>query len=223
MIRVIVGSAQATQKLPSEKVLGSPRSARPDHFLQEVFALPEDLRWEDLSAEEMLSLACTETLFGGVLAFRFSGALSGERGGEFLSLAKECAASPHLFIFEEEKLFKGSSTVLEKVGAEIKVHTTPLKKERGFDPFGVTAALASRDRKRLWLGVVRAAAAGEKPEATAGMLCWKARQMLTSGASAKYKAGELQRVSRELVALYHDSHRGAGDLGLLLERFALAL
>jgi len=31
------------------------------------------------------------------------------------------------------------------------------------------------------------------------------------------------KLSRELVQLYHDSHRGAGDLELLLERFALKL
>ena len=30
-------------------------------------------------------------------------------------------------------------------------------------------------------------------------------------------------LSRELISLYHDSHRGQGDLELLLERFALKL
>lgn len=52
---------------------------------------------------------------------------------------------------------------------------------------------------------------GEKPEAVAGLLAWKARQM---------KDAEL---SRELTFMYHDSHRGAGELALLLERFALKL
>jgi len=31
------------------------------------------------------------------------------------------------------------------------------------------------------------------------------------------------KLSRDLVCLYHDSHRGAGELELLLERFALRL
>jgi len=45
----------------------------------------------------------------------------------------------------------------------------------------------------------------------AGLLCWKARAMKDV------------KLSRELVKLYHDSHRGVGDLELLLERFALKL
>ncbi|MEI7719681.1 MAG: hypothetical protein WCI89_00530 [bacterium] len=227
MIHVVVGNPP--QKLLSERSSGLPRSlsgelrARP--FPQEVFAsaTPEDLDWQNLNAEEMLSLARTETLFGGVLAFRFSGALAGERGEEFLKLAKELQVSAHLFLFEEEKLLKGPTTVLEKTGAKIEVHKAPVKKDKGFDPFSVTAALASRDRKRLWLGIVKSSAAGEKPEATAGILVWKVRQMLTSGPSSKYAKAELHKLSRTLVSLYHDSHRGAGDLALLLERFALTL
>ena len=205
MIRVIVG-------IPS-----------PGHFLQKSAPAPEDLDWQDVNGEELVSLAQTETLFGGALAYRFDGALSGERGEVFLKIAKELATSKHLFIFREEKLLKGPTGVLEKVGAKIEIHTALVKKERGFDAFGTTAALAARDRKRLWLGVVKANLAGEKPEATAGILVWKARQMLTGAPSAKYKKDELKELSRALVALYHDSHRGAGDLALLLERFALTL
>ena len=223
MIRVVVGGAYAAQNLSSEKVLGSPRFARPDHFLQKDFAAPEDIDWQEINSEAMLALAQTQTLFGESLAFRFSDALSGERGEAFLKIAKELVASPHLFFFEEEKLLKGPTVALEKVGAKIEVHKPPVKKERAFDAFGVTAALAARDRKALWLGVVRAEAAGEKAEATAGILVWKVRQMLTGSPSPKWARSDLAKVSRQLVALYHDSHRGAGDLGLLLEKFALTL
>jgi hypothetical protein len=46
--------------------------------------------------------------------------------------------------------------------------------------------------------------------------------MLGKGSSA-YTKKELQNMSRQLVTLYHDSHRGAGSLELLLERFTLGL
>jgi hypothetical protein len=85
------------------------------------------------------------------------------------------------------------------------------KKEFKFDRFGVTSALGARDKKKLWLGLMQALRAGEKPEALAGLLAWKARQMQDAN------------LSRELTFMYHDSHRGAGDLALLLERFALKL
>ena len=70
---------------------------------------------------------------------------------------------------------------------------------------------ANKDKKKLWLGLMQSFRAGEKAEAVAGLMAWKARQMRDA------------KLSRELVALYHDSHRGAGDLELLLERFALKL
>ena len=80
-----------------------------------------------------------------------------------------------------------------------------------FDNFGVAGALGRKDKKSLWLGLTASFRAGEKAEAVAGLLCWKARAMKDV------------KLSRELVQLYHDSHRGMGDLELLLERFALKL
>ncbi|MDO8518337.1 MAG: hypothetical protein Q7S26_03550 [bacterium] len=171
----------------------------------------EELRWEDVSAEELAMLASTATLFGGARSFVLTGALGGERQEEFLDLAEVFVESPHTFVFEEEKLLKAPTTQLQKAGAIIETEKKVEKKERGFDSFGLTSALGTRDRKKLWLGLVQALRAGEKPEALAGLLAWKARQIKNA------------RLSRELVVLYHDSHRGAGELSLLLERFALQL
>ena len=84
----------------------------------------------------------------------------------------------------------------------------------GFGRIGrniMRAALGAKDRKKLWLGLMQSFRAGEKAEAEAGLMAWKARQMRDA------------KLSRELVVLYHDSHRGAGDLELLLERFVLSL
>jgi hypothetical protein len=186
MIRVIVGHAKA---------LGA-----------------EELEWDQIGIEELVSLAQTSSLLGDTKTYLLRGALGSERGGEFLAATKTFVLSPHLFIFQEEKLLKAPTTILEKAGANIEIQKVKIeKKERGFDPFGLTLALAACDRKRLWLALTAALYAGEKPEALAGLLAWKARQMK----NAKF--------SRILTSLYHDSHRGAGDLELLLERFALTL
>ncbi|MDO8548060.1 MAG: hypothetical protein Q7R71_00070, partial [bacterium] len=122
--------------------------------------------------------------------------------------------SPHTFVFVEEKLLKAPTVALEKAGAKIEVAAKPASaagRERGFDPFGLTYALAAHDKKKLWLALTQSFRAGEKAEAVGGLLAWKARQMGDSN------------LSRELTFMYHDSHRGAGDLELLLERFALKL
>ncbi len=170
----------------------------------------EELKWEALSFDELTSIASTPPLFGGMRTFVLNNVLYGERQEEFLRLAEAFADSPHTFIFEEEKLLKVERTKLEKAGAKIEA-VKAAKKEWQFDQYGVATALGAHDKKKLWLGLVQAFRAGEKGEAVAGLMAWKARAMRDAA------------LSRELVALYHDSHRGAGDLELLLERFALKL
>jgi len=170
----------------------------------------EELKWQELLSEELVSLASTEALFGGNQTFVLEGALNSERGEEFLDLLEVFAESPHTFVFHEEKLLKKETEALKKVGAKIEIEKTE-KKEYRFDNFGVAEALGKRDKKGLWLALMASWRAGEKPEAVAGLMAWKARQMKNVN------------LSRELVCLYHNSHRGAGELELLLERFALKL
>lgn len=174
----------------------------------------EELKWGHMSGEELATLASTEAFFGGARTFVLEGAINSDRQEEFLELAEVFVESPHTFVFVEEKLLKAPTVTLEKAGAKIEVAAKPASaagRERGFDPFGLTVALAARDKKKLWLALTQALRAGEKAEAVAGLLAWKARQM-----------GDAQ-LSRTLTFMYHDSHRGAGDLELLLERFTLKL
>jgi hypothetical protein len=166
----------------------------------------EELR-SDVSVEELAGLAGTQALFGGARTFVIANVAARE---DILDMVDALAESTHTFIFEEEKLLKGPTTALTNAGAKI-VEAKVAKKEYRFDQFGVASALGARDKKALWLALMQAIAAGEKAEALGGLLAWKARQM-----------GDAT-LSRELTFLYHDSHRGAGDLELLLERFALRL
>lgn len=170
----------------------------------------EELKWASLTSEELVSLASTPALFGGAQTYVLDGALNGERGEEFVELLEVFAESPHTFVFKEEKLLKAETDALKEVGAKIEIEKAE-KKEYRFDQFGVASALGNRDKKHLWLGLMQSWEAGEKAEAVAGLMCWKARAMKDV------------KLSRELVKLYHDSHRGAGELELLLERFALRL
>lgn len=170
----------------------------------------EELKWESISQDELRSLASTADMFGGTSTYVVAGALNSERSEEFLDLAEAFIESPHTFIFEEEKLLKAETDALAKLGVKIEIQKAE-KKAFAFDQYGVAAALGSKDKKKLWLGLMQSLRAGEKAEAVAGLMAWKARQMRDV------------KLSRELVVLYHDSHRGAGDLELLLERFVLTL
>ncbi len=217
MMHVIVGWKEPTQKSRSS---GAPLTANGSSASASAVSIDE-LTWEGLSSEELANIASTPALFGGDQTYRLVGALAGERGEEFLDLAEELVESPHTFIFEEEKLLKKPTDILKKAGVKLEIHE-PKKKEESFNMFALAQVFGTRDRKKLWIMLMKASRAGAAPEAVAGMLHWKVRDMIAKGSSA-YTKQELARISRVLVALYHDSHRGAGELELLLERFALAL
>ena len=182
----------------------------------------EETRWQDTSHEELLGLATTVSLMGDTHTLLFVGALGGVRSEEFFDLAEALVTSPHHFIFEEEKLLKRPQDILRKAGAVLHIAPTQ-KKEATFDVFSLANTFALRDRKKFWLLLTQGLTSGAAPEAIAGMLHWKVRTMLGEGKTGKYTKDELAVISRELVVLYHESHRGGGDLALLLERFALKL
>ena len=182
----------------------------------------EELQWPQMTIEEIATLASTASLLGDINTFVLVGALHSERADEFLSLAAGLLLSPHTFIFEEEKLLKRPTDLLNKAGIKITTHAAP-KKAESFNVFALANVFALRDRKKFWLALVSAFRAEVAPEAVSGMLHWKVRDMLSKGAGGKYSSRELKKISRQLVSLYHDSHRGGGDLELLLERFALML
>lgn len=186
----------------------------------------EEIDAQATGPEEFASLAATDSLFGEPRAYRLQNVFlaEGERpltGEAVLDIAEDLADSPHTFILEEEKLLAKPKAALQKAGAQI----TEIKSEAKKEPFNVFAlgnALGNRDRKQLWLYLVRASAEGVAPESIAGILAWKARTMAASARSPAEKK-EWAALSRNLVVMYHDSHRGLGDLSLYLERFALTL
>lgn len=183
---------------------------------------PEELVWERMDTEEIATRASTGSLLGDTQGYVLVGALQGEKGEEFLSLAKGLVASPHVFVFEEEKLLKKPTDILTKAGVQIDM-LPAVKKEEPFNVFGLANVFAMKDKKQLWLQLQESERRGVAPEAIAGMLHWKVRDMLGKGMLGKFSEKELTSHSRKLVRLYHDSHRGGGELSLLLERWALKL
>ena len=131
----------------------------------------EELKWEDMSAEELGTLASTPPMFGGSQTFVLRGAINSERGEEFLDMAEALVESPHTFVFEEEKLLKGPTTQLQKAGVKIEVGEKEVKEEK-FNVFGLASIFGTRDRKKLWLSLLEASRMGVAPEALADLLCF---------------------------------------------------
>lgn len=180
----------------------------------------ETLEWEHMDIAEIATLASTPSFLGDTRVFVLEGALSGVRADEFFDLLDGLLASSHLFIFEEEKLLKKPATLLAE--KKVTVHMAPPEKkaEEAFNVFSIANAFGARDRKKMWLLLNGAFNHNIAPEAVAGMLHWKIRDLLLKGSSL-YSKAELKDLSGRLVVLYHESHRGGGELALLLERFIL--
>src|SRR3989344_1138696 len=107
--------------------------------------------------------------------------------------------------------------------------------------FALTDAFAAGDRKKPWILYRQMIEDGASAEEIHGTLAWQARAMvlasktktaLDSGlkpfvymkakqAAARFKEGQADQLSRDLVTLYHQSRMGEGTLEDLLEVFLL--
>ncbi len=159
-----------------------------------------------------------------------------------IALAEPLAASSNVFVVAEGKLLAADAKPLRAAAAEYhEVKGVPAG--AAFNVFALGDALANRDKKTLWVLLMRAQGAGLSAESIIGTLFWQLKNMrlaaLTGSAAeadlkpfvynkakrgaARYKATELEELSASLVSLYHDAHLGLCDIDIALERWALEI
>lgn len=166
---------------------------------------------------------------------------------------KEIAESGNIFIFAEGKMDKVALTKIEKSAEKIqnfeKVAKTLNKKEKlaligeKIDFFEFADALGRRDKRGLWVLYQDALAEQVPAEEVHGIFFWQVKSMLLAkkcknaeeagmksfpfdkarGYARNYKDGELEKISSELVSMYHEAHRGNTDFFVSLEKFILSL
>ena len=131
-----------------------------------------------------------------------------------------------------------------RIGKTVVVEEFELK-EKDNEPapnvFALTDAFAAGDRKKSWILYRQMIEDGASAEEIHGILSWQARALvlasktksaLDSGlkpfvytkakqAAARFKEGQANQLSRDLVTLYHQSRMGEGTLEDLLEVFLL--
>jgi DNA polymerase III delta subunit len=170
-----------------------------------------------------------------------------------LKKIKDIGKSENIFIFAEGKMDKTSLTKIEKVAekteefvAKEKVLT---KKEelnlRGekIDFFEFANTLGKRDKKSLWVLYQDALREQVPSEEVHGIFFWQVKSMLLAKKcktaeearmspypfqkareyARNYKDGELEKISGDLVLMYHEAHRGNLDFFVALEKFILGL
>lgn len=166
---------------------------------------------------------------------------------------KEIAGSDNIFIFAEGKMDKTALTKIEKYAEKvqefIKPEKTLNKKEKlaligeKIDFFEFADALGRRDKRGLWVLYQDALAEQVPAEEVHGIFYWQVKSMLLAKKcknaeeagmksypfqkareySRNYKDGELEKISSNLVSMYHEAHRGNQDFFIALEKFILEL
>lgn len=153
----------------------------------------------------------------------------------------ELASSSNTFVLIDTAPTPTYRKVLEKHASSF----TELKataSERG-NPFALGDALGARDKKALWIELQKQLRNGLRPEELVGTLWWQLKTMrlaaLTTTADEaglkeypykkakaalrKYSLSDIERLSHELLKLYHEAHAGRGDMEVGLERWCLGV
>lgn len=187
------------------------------------------------------SVSQSASLFGGTECVVFD--TLGDNVEAFAELVEHVEIlkeSPHTVVVIEGKLSADDAKTF-KQHAETFVETKA-KAVEFFNAFSMADALAKKDKKMLWVLLMRAQNAGLSPEEIAGTLFWQLKSIRLSkvtksaseadmkdfpynkakSAGKNFTAEELERLSEELITLYHEGHLGT-DMSLSLEKWVLKI
>ena len=207
----------------------------------------EGYRLERIEGEQYVQGTCTDiatsvSLFGGKTVYLLdtpsADALFNEEVLVSLSLFKE---SDNVFVIVEEKLLAPEKKVFAKYAESMEEITSPV--EVRFNAFSMADSLAQKDKKTLWLQLQDAKQAGLSAEEIIGTLWWQLKSMRVSAVTTSadeagmkpypydkakrslrnFKEGEIENLSRSLLALYHDGHGGKRDIDIALEKWTLSI
>lgn len=205
----------------------------------------EGVREGSVSRETLEGMTASRGLFGEVPLFVFDAVLEKKAEQELVvSCAQMLAESPNFFLIYEPTLAKEFVDDIARCADEItdcsikKVENRP-----AFNIFALGDALGTRNKKDLWILFQKAQDAGVEPEEICGTLFWSVKNMAlmksaqsgddaglnpfvakkARGFSTNYSGNEIAGLSRTLMRVYHEAHRGGEPMAIALERFILSL
>ncbi len=196
----------------------------------------------------MRELAASQSLFGATPVVLGTDLFTDAVRREFLlGSVEQMAVSPTVFLFREGKLdakdisaFKSHAKLFEELRGGGEAAFSDFPKEL----FAVGDALVERNKKTTWVAYQRALLIGHAEEEIFWTLVRQVKNMalVKSGgtiadlgtssdnvyrkavAGAKnFSLPELTKLHGDLVALFHDSHRGNFDFDVGLERWLLTI
>ena len=158
---------------------------------------------------------------------------------EVVNVLSEMAQSSNQFVIIEGPLLASERKKFEKY-AEV-MEEFKKTAETPFNVWAMADALSSRDKKSLWVLLQDARRAGLAAEEIIGTLWWQLKTLrmalITKSAHeagmkdfpynkakralGNFKTGEVEKLSRYLLVVYHDGHGGVRDIDEGLEEWVL--
>src|SRR3989338_9379821 len=197
----------------------------------------------EISEEFLRGLSSSQGLFGDTALFVFDCVF--DKMGEqetLLAHARDLMSSPNSFLVFEPSLEKSIADGLKDARAITeefapkKVDTRP-----DFNIFSLGDTLGKRNKKELWVLYQEALASGLSSEEICGTLFLEVKNLAliknakpgddkgmstfvakkSRSFALNYTREEIINLSRALITIYHEDHRGGEPMNIALERFIL--
>ncbi len=203
----------------------------------------DDISFNEYSLNELIG---AQGLFGERYIVTLFGLLEkSDTREKILPLLQQMADSANHFFVIEKDLKKEFVTKFEKAKAEVHVFLKKADAKERFNVFAITDAFGARDRKRTWSLYIDALGHDIDPREISGILFWAIKNMLVvarlpkgketatlSGLSPfvfqkarmhakNFTLPELEKISSDLVGLYHDGQFGSVSFPEAIESFLL--
>lgn len=237
MLYVLHGNDFDGRKAKKDELLSTLKKKRPD---AEVFTLES----EDLEPQVLDELLGSQGLFESKNIILGKDLFAETEVRTIVQARLEALAdSPNVFLFEEGKLQAATVKKVKKHAESVFGFEKAMKSEEGQNRFAFADALGRKNKKDLWVEYQKALYEGSRAEELHGLLFWQVKSMILAKEAKSpeeagmkpfpykkskqfannFNEGDLENFSKELVALYHDAHRGYFRLKDGLEKWILDL
>ncbi len=245
MIYFLYGNEHEKARLKARELTETLQKKKPDA----VFFRINALNFKDNSLDGLVS---GQGLFESKYIVFFDNLFESKEVKEMVvGYIKEITASDNVFIFLEKEVDKKTLTIFEKYSTKIQAFESEKEKKKSdYNPFALSDAFNSKDKKKTWALLLEAKRRGGAPEEVHGLLWWQvktlatvsktkddAEALLLSGqagispfvftkskqALRFYTESEINTMLFNLVTMYHEAHRGTVDLWNEMEKWILRL
>lgn len=221
----------------STKLVESLLVKKPD---AEVFKISSE-NWSQFNLNE---LAGGQSLFSKKYIVQISRILEYKEFSEILlDKIEQLKSSENIFILSEPDISAKDLKKIEKFCEKIQDFSVSGGSEKSygaFNNFALADAFGERNSKKLWTLYLQAMK-NSVAEEIHGLLWWQLKSMIVASQTnsaeesglkpfvyskskkfaRNFTAEELQKLSDQMIEIYHESHRGGADLEMRLEKFVL--